>query len=458
MSDVGRLLRSLPAIDRLLANPAWAALPHVPRHLQRDACRVAVDGLRAEVLAGRADLPSPEAIVALALAQAEQSRRPVLQPVVNATGVVLHTNLGRAPLAQVALDAIASSAGRYANLELDLETGKRGSRHEHLADSFARLLGCGDVVVTNNNAAAVFLALGALAADGAVAISRGELVEIGGSFRMPDIMEASGARMLEVGTTNRTHLADYERALDAGARVLLKVHRSNFDLVGFTAEVGITELAELAHARGARLVYDLGSGLLRSRPHLDDGCVADALAQGADLVLFSGDKLLGGPQAGVAAGRPEVVDRLRNHPVMRLVRPGKLTLLALEATLRAWEAEPDGAPVPVAVLCDRPLKELHAEATALAKQLRSALGDRAEVRVVPVDSTTGGGSSARITLPSHAVSVRPPRGEEELAASLRHGDPAVIGRLEDGALLLDVRALLDGDAERIVAAFGRWTS
>ncbi len=458
MPDVGRILRSLPAIDRLLADAAWQALPHVPRHLRRDACRTVVEALRAEVLAGASELPPVDQILARALAQAEASTRPVLQPVVNATGIVLHTNLGRAPLAPAALDAITACAGRYSNLEFDLEDGKRGSRHEHLAASFARLLGCGDVVVANNNAAAVFLALSALAAGEGVAISRGELVEIGGSFRMPDIMDASGARMIEVGTTNRTHLADYERALDAGATVLLKVHRSNFAVVGFTKEVGIAELAELAHARGALVVYDLGSGLLRSRPHLDDGCVTDALNDGADLVLFSGDKLLGGPQAGIAAGTPEAVAALRSHPVMRLVRPGKLTLLALEATLRAWEADPEGTPVPVAELTSRPVEELHAAATELARSLRTLLGDRAEVRVVPVDSKTGGGSSALITLPSHAVSVRPPGGEDELAAALRHGDPAVVGRLEDGALLLDVRALLDGDAERILAAFGRWSS
>jgi L-seryl-tRNA(Ser) seleniumtransferase len=453
---VSASFRDLPAVHVLLADPAWEAACHVARHLRRAACRAVLDDARETLKAGgdvRLEDLAPSAV-----ARAASDAQPVLVPVVNATGVLLHTNLGRAPLADVALEAIAASAGRYSNLEFDLDGGKRGSRHEHLGAAFARVLGCGDVLVTNNNAAAVFLALKALAGEGAgVVVSRGELVEIGGSFRMPDIMEASGASMVEVGATNRTHLADYERALDAGASVVMKVHQSNFAIVGFTKAVGLKELASAAHARDAILIYDLGSGLLRSREGLGDDCVLAALEQGADLVLFSGDKLLGGPQAGIVAGRSDLVQRLRSHPVMRLVRPGKLTLLALEATLRAWESEPEGSPVPVAELASRTAEELRVVADRLASSVASVVGDRADVDVVAAESTPGGGSSAVLELPSWAVRVRPLDGSEDgLAAVLRRGRPAVVGRLESGAVLLDVRSLLDGDEARIRDALLRW--
>ncbi len=458
MSD---LLRQLPAVHVLLEHPAWDAAPHLPRHLRREACRSVLEQVREQLRSGAVDAPPegwPDALAARALDRARADRQPVLKPVVNATGVLLHTNLGRAPLAPEALEAIQRCAGGYSNLELDLDSGTRGSRHEHLGAAFARVLGCGDVLVTNNNAAAVFLALKALAGEGArVVISRGELVEIGGSFRMPDIMEASGASMLEVGATNRTHLADYERALDAGAGVVMKVHRSNFELVGFTSTVPLAELAAAAHARDALVIYDLGSGLLRSRPGLGDECVLDALADGADLVLFSGDKLLGGPQAGIVAGRADLVARLRKHPVMRLVRPGKLCLLALEATLRAWEADPQGDPVPAVALASRTVDALQVAADRLAEALVARLGDRADVDVVAVESTPGGGSSAVLRLPSRAVRVRPRGGSEEaLAAILRRGDPAVVARREAGALLLDLRTLLPGDEDRVLSAFLRW--
>lgn len=450
------LLRQLPAVHVLLEHPSWEST--VPRHLRREAVRAVLDACRQAILAGGDDVPGADELAARCIDRARADRRAVLQPVVNGTGVLLHTNLGRAPLADVALDAIAASAGRYSNLELDLDGGKRGSRHEHLGSSFARLLGCGDVLVTNNNAAAVFLALKALAGEGAgVVISRGELVEIGGSFRMPDIMEASGATMVEVGATNRTHAADYEEALDAGASLVMKVHRSNFELVGFTKTVPLAELARLTHDRGGLVLYDLGSGLLRSRPGLGDECVLGALADGADLVLFSGDKLLGGPQAGIVAGRADLVQKLRKHPVMRLVRPGKLTLLALEATLRAWSDDPSGTPVPASELAARTEAELQKSAESLAEGLRSIFGARATVEVVEVESTPGGGSSATLRLPSRAVAIQPIDGSaESLAAALRQGRPAVVARRESGAVLIDVRTLLSGDPERVLIAAKRW--
>ena len=268
-------------------------------------------------------------------------------------------------------------------------------------------------------------------------------------------MAASGARMVEVGTTNRTRLSDYKGALDAGASLVMKVHRSNFDVVGFTEEVGIAELAGLCHPRAVPLLYDLGSGLLRSRPGLGEACVTEALEAGADLVLFSGDKLLGGPQCGVVAGRRVLVERLRRHPLMRMVRPGKLTLLALEATLRAWARDPEGAPVPAAEMLSRSPKVLRERAESLASALRGVLASTAAVSVVAVDGLVGGGSAPGLALPGFAVAVRPPSGESELAEALRRGDPAVVGRIEGGALLLDVRTLLAGDEGRIVDAFRR---
>jgi L-seryl-tRNA(Ser) seleniumtransferase len=283
------------------------------------------------------------------------------------------------------------------------------------------------------------------------------LVEIGGSFRMPDIMAASGARLLEVGTTNRTRLDDYRRALDEGAGVLLKVHQSNFAMVGFTEEVELRALVALAHERGAIVIHDLGSGLLNSTPRLGEACVAESLAAGVDLVLFSGDKLLGGPQAGVIAGRPELLDRIRSHPMARMLRPGKLTFLALEATLLAWERDSGGAQVLASRLCHLSAEELEGAANRLAAAISAAFEPGSvHAEVVPVQSTPGGGSSALLQLPSSAVALSSPRcSEEELAALLRGGEPAVLGRIEDGRVLLDVRTLLSGDHERILVALKR---
>jgi L-seryl-tRNA(Ser) seleniumtransferase len=452
-------LRNLPAVDRLLDDPCWADAPQLPTHLRRDACRVVVASLREAILAGEhSELPPIPSLAAEALQHALAETQPALRRVVNATGVVLHTNLGRAPLCEAALAAIAELAGGYTNLEMDLDSGRRDSRNMRLVPSLARVLGAPDVAVVNNNAAAVYLSLCALAGDGVgVAVSRGELVEIGGSFRMPDIMASSGARLMEVGTTNRTRLADYERALDEGARVLLKVHQSNFAIVGFTEEVEIQALVALAHERGAIVIHDLGSGLLNSTPQLGKACVAESRAAGVDLVLFSGDKLLGGPQAGVIAGRSELLERIRRHPMARMLRPGKLTFLALEATLLAWERDSGGSEVLASRLCNRSAEELEAEANRLAADLSAAAPPGTLVtEVVAVQSTPGGGSSALLQLPSSAVALSSPRcSEDQLAALLRRGEPAVLGRIEDGRVLLDVRTLLSGDHERILAALTR---
>jgi L-seryl-tRNA(Ser) seleniumtransferase len=451
--------RAIPKVDLLLAHPAWEQARHVGRSVRRDACRAVLDSLREAIAQGRAGVEdcALDRVAHRAVEQAKADTRPLLRPVVNATGVILHTNLGRAPLADAALAAVTATAGRYTNVEMDLDGGKRDNRMHRIGAAFARLLDCGDVVVANNCAAAVFLSLSALAKGSGAVISRGELVEIGGSFRMPDIMHASGAAMIEVGTTNRTHSEDYRAALEAGARVVLKVHQSNFAVVGFTRSVEIEELATLSHEYGALLVHDLGSGLLRSRPELGADCVRRSLDAGADLVLFSGDKLLGGPQCGIAAGTQPVIARLRSSPVLRLVRPGKLTMLALEATLREWERDPEGSGIPCAAMIARGLDELRATAEELAARAREVLGDRAGVELVDVQSTPGGGSSALLRLPSVGVAISPVEGsDQDLADTLRRGDPAVVARLEDGRVLLDVRTLLEGDVDAVVVALGRW--
>lgn len=452
------MLRDLPSIDRLLSESVWDEGPPVPRVARKRACQAVVEQLRGRVLAGdKSAIPTAAELARRAVARARDASSPALRRVVNGTGVILHTNLGRAPLPATALDAIARTAGGYTNLEMDLVTGQRDSRHGRLAEMFARVIGCEDVVIANNNAAAVFLALSALAGDGAeVAVSRGELVEIGGSFRMPEIMEQSGARLREVGATNCTHRHDFDRALSSGVPILMKVHRSNFEQVGFTSEVSIEDLGELAREHDALLLHDLGMGVLDRAPGVarDSGrpgeSVRRSLDAGAHVVLFSGDKLLGGPQAGILAGRADILERIRKHPVMRLVRPGKLCLLALEATLRAWDADPDGAGVPAARMMAASAASLRLDAAALASRLQRTGTD---ATVVPSKSAPGGGSLPGTTLDSWAVALRVDgRSAAEIAAALRTHEPPVVGRIEDGAVLIDVRTLLDGDADVVAAA------
>jgi L-seryl-tRNA(Ser) seleniumtransferase len=446
-------LRLLPSIDRLLAAAAWEEASQVPHAIRRDACREVVDGARTRILGGELDGVDEGAMIRDAVALAVDRVRPVLRPVINATGVILHTNLGRAPLPRAAVDAIVAAAGRYTNIEMSLETGRRDHRLTKLSAAFSRVLGAPDVVVVNNNAAAVFLVLKALAGDGTgVAVSRGEQVEIGGSFRIPDILAEAGGRMIEVGTTNRTHLRDYMSAMDAGARILLKVHRSNFSIVGFTKEVPVSELVELTREREGIVVYDLGSGLLWGDLAGGEDTVRGALEAGVDVVCFSGDKLLGGPQCGIVVGRADLVERIRTHPLMRMLRPGKLQLLALEATLLAWERDPSGGEIPAARAMSRPRPELKRAAQRLRDRLAPLLPDELAVTVTSLDSTPGGGSAPGVLLASWGVAIEGP-GTAQLAGRLRRGDPPVVARMEDGRLLMDVRTLLSGDEDAIVARF-----
>ncbi len=370
------------------------------------------------------------------LAELSGVRRPSLRRVLNATGVLVHTNLGRAPLSPAALERVADVGSGYSNLEYDLARGERGSRQDHLASLLGRLTGAEAALVVNNNAAAILLALAALAEGREVVVSRGELIEIGDGFRIPDVLARSGARLVEVGTTNRTRAADYERAVGPETGALLRVHQSNFRVVGFSEQPRLAELAEIARRHGVPLVDDLGSGALS--PVGDEPTPSASLAAGADVVCFSGDKLLGGPQAGIVVGQAELVERLRRHPLQRALRADKLTLAALEGTLvEALSPETRGE-IPVLRMLHEPLDVVRARAERLAE----LVGGEVEETVARV----GGGALPLAELPSAACAV-----EEMLAEPLRLGEPPVIGVVRDGRLLLDCRTLTDGEVDEVAA-------
>jgi L-seryl-tRNA(Ser) seleniumtransferase len=382
-----------------------------------------------------------------------RAARPSLRPVLNATGVIVHTNLGRAPLAREALEAAVAASAGYSTLEYDLETGARGSRQAHVEGLVRELSGAQAALVVNNCAAATLLAAAALAAGREVIVSRGQLVEIGGSYRVPDVVEQSGARLREVGTTNRTRLADYERALRPDTGAILRVHQSNFRTVGFVEEVEIEELAALGGLAGVPVIDDVGSGvLLDGVPELaDEPAVARSVRAGCALVCFSGDKLLGGPQAGVMAGRAEAVAACRRHPLARAVRIDKLGLAALEATLRLL-GDPKEARQAIPVL--RMLTLAPEELRARAERLRGRLAE-AGVGVEVVDATArvGGGALPLLELTGPACAVDPgPAGLDAVAARLRACDPPVVGRAREGRLLLDPRTLRDEDADAVAEA------
>jgi L-seryl-tRNA(Ser) seleniumtransferase len=415
-------LRDLPSVDELargVADPLAVA-----------AAREVLERAREDIRAG-ADPGDLTARLADVLAAA---REPRLRRVLNATGVLVHTNLGRAPLPEAALDRV-KAAGGYSNLEYDLSSGSRGSRQDHLAPLLRRLTGGEGAIVVNNNAAAMLLALAALAEGREVVVSRGELIEIGDGFRIPDVLARSGARLVEVGTTNRTRAADYERAVGSDTALLLRVHQSNFRVVGFAEQPRLEELAAVAGRHELPLLADLGSGALV--PVEGEPTPAEALAAGADLVCFSGDKLLGGPQAGIVAGRADLVEQLRRHPLHRALRSDKLTLAALEGTLALYLDRPDDVPVL------RMLREPPASVRARAERLAAAAGGTVEETVARV----GGGALPTAELPSFACAL-----EEELAAALRAHEPPVIGVVRDGRTLLDCRTLTDAEADEAAEA------
>jgi L-seryl-tRNA(Ser) seleniumtransferase len=424
-------LRDLPSVDRLLADERLAG---EPRALAVAACRTALDRARKEIRAGR----DPGDVAELALAELVSARRASLVRAINATGVIAHTNLGRAPLSEAALGRAVEVGRGYSNLEYDLAEGRRGSRQDHVVSVLRRVTGAEAALVVNNNAAAVLLALAALAEGRDVLVSRGELIEIGDGFRIPDVLARSGARLVEVGTTNRTRVADYETAITAQTALLLRVHQSNFRVVGFTDRPLLEELAALAARHGLALVDDLGSGALV--PLGDEPQARESLALGADLVCFSGDKLLGGPQAGIVLGRADLVERLRRHPLQRALRADKLTLAALEGTLALY-LDPERArqEVPVLRMLDEPAGRVRARAERLASLVDGAVEETV--------ARAGGGALPLAELPSFACAV-----EEELAELLRLGEPPVVGVVRDGRLLLDCRTLTDAEVNEVAAA------
>ncbi len=430
------LRRQLPSIDAILANPGIASLlAEHPRALVVKAARAAVDAAR--VNGGAPPVEGWDAAVRAAVARLGV---PSLAPVINATGVVLHTNLGRAPLAPAAIAALTRVAQGYSALEYDLGRGTRGSRHAHCRDLLIELTGAADALVVNNAAGAVLLALSALARGGQAIVSRGELVEIGGSFRIPDILARSGATLVEVGTTNRTHPNDYDRALTADSKVLLKVHRSNFQVTGFTADVAVVELAELAHDRGIACVYDLGSGLLMDLSHwglTGEPTVSEGVAAGADVVAFSGDKLLGGPQAGILVGSEAAIAACRGDPIARTVRADKLTLAALEATLALYR-EPEIArkEIPVLRMLTESMDSIRNRAERLGGQL------------IEGDSEVGGGSFPGAKLRTWLAGFP----DERLAERLRANDPPIIARVAGSRVLLDARTIFPEQIDTVIAA------
>jgi L-seryl-tRNA(Ser) seleniumtransferase len=422
-------LRDLPSVDELARG--------VDDPLAVDAARAVIDRAREEIRAGA----EPGDLTARLHGELRALRTPSLRRVLNATGVVLHTNLGRAPLAEAAIAHVVETARGYSNLELDLSSGTRGSRQDHVAPLLRRLTGAEATLVVNNNAAAVLLALAALAEGREVIVSRGELIEIGDGFRIPDVLARSGARLVEVGTTNRTRAQDFERAIGPETALLLHVHQSNFRQVGFAEQPQLTELAAVAARHGIPLVDDVGSGALADLPAGSVGRRAagswgepSIRESPADLVCFSGDKLLGGPQAGIVVGRADLVEKLRRHPLQRALRADKLTLAALEGTLRAYL---EGGDVPV-------LRMLRGDVRKRAERLASLVGGEVEETVGRV----GGGALPQVELPSFAVAL----ADEALAAPLRAATPPVLGIVRDGRLLLDCLALADDDVDEVAAA------
>lgn len=470
------LFRELPSVDELLRAPAIGSLAksHGAAAVT-DAARAVLARLRTEIASGLLDAPSLKlaltGFAAAIEAQLRQSLSYSLRPVINATGVILHTNLGRAPLAASALSHIRDTARLYSNLEFEIEAGARGKRDAHLQRLFRRLLG--DVrtetglpedpasdgpglstIVVNNNAAAVLLALNTQAEGGEVIVSRGELVEIGGSFRIPDVMKKSGAILREVGTTNRTRIADYEDAMNDRTRLLLRVHRSNFEITGFTEQASTVDLVALAGRRGLPFMEDLGSGALVDLQNFGisgEPSVLDSLRAGVDVVTYSGDKLLGGPQAGLISGRSELVSRMRTNSLFRALRVGKLTYSALEATLLAYvKRDHDG--IPALKMMGLTKEEIGKRADALAEQLSPVLSSKLTVEIIDGESVIGGGAAPSSVLPTRLLAVSCANlSADEVASRLRRSDPPIVARVEEGRVLLDLRTVF-ADQDPIVAS------
>ena len=450
-----------PSLDRLLREPPVVVLiERFGRPGVTQAARAELEAARAALAAGKGSFDEPAFVDACARRLQRQAMSS-LRPVFNLTGTVLHTNLGRALMPRSAVDAVVQAMTRPVNLEFDLGGGERGERDRHVESLIVALTGAEAALVVNNNAAGVYLVLNTLASRREVPVSRGELVEIGGAFRIPDIMARAGAKLVEVGTTNRTHLRDYESAINPRTSALMKVHTSNYSVRGFTAAVSEAKLAAIAHARGLPLVTDLGSGTLANLEELGlphEPTPRDAIGAGVDLVTFSADKLLGGPQAGLVVGRRDLIDRLRGNPMKRALRVDKMTLAALEAVLRLYR-DPDRlkAELPTVAFLTRPAAEIEAQAHRLLPAVRAAAGDSVEAGVREVRSQIGSGSLPLDLIASHAISLAIPGRRRhafaaEIARAFRELPVPVLGRIHDGAFVMDLRCL--DHEEEFVAQLG----
>lgn len=444
MADAQDRLRSLPSVDALLQREASKTMMNAHgRAATVEALRAALGEARDAILRG-AGVPAEAAILDRAQTLAAMAQAPTLKPVINATGVILHTNLGRAPLSADVIAAMREVAEGYSNLEYDLEAGHRGSRYVHAEGLLCELTGAEAALVVNNNAGAVLLALSALARDAEVVISRGQLVEIGGGFRIPDVMAQSGARLVEVGTTNRTYLRDFASAIGDRTAALMRVHTSNFRLQGFVHQPEASHLAELAHSRGLFLLDDLGSGTILDTaryglPH--EPTVQESLAAGADLVSFSGDKLLGGPQAGLLVGRAEIIARLREYPLTRALRVDKGTLAGVQANLMHYVRQEAESAIPIW----RMMALTQEQVGKMAQTLLDELGPSGHsCELIPGRSMVGGGSLPEESLATMLLAL-PPSDADTIAMQLRQGAPAVVARIQDGRVVLDLRTVSPGE-------------
>ena len=445
------LLRKIPKVDELLRLPALAeVIAAFGDRAVVEAIRAELDVLRQGILTGKiCTLPETADLCCRIGKRAKGDALPSFRRVINGTGIILHTNLGRACLSEKAAMAVYEASKAYSNLEYDLETGNRGSRYSHVEGILCRLTGAESALVVNNNAAAVLLTLSALTQGGQVIVSRGELVEIGGSFRIPEIMESCGAQLKEVGATNKTHLRDYENAITEQTKALMKVHTSNYRIIGFSETPVLPDLVELGHHHNLPVIEDLGSGCLLNLNQFgihDEPSVQDSIRAGVDVVSFSGDKLLGGPQAGIILGKKKYLDILKKHPLNRAMRVDKMTLAALEATLKSYETDMLEE-IPVIGMLAATADALHAKAERLAALLRKA---GIETEIIPTEGRVGGGSVPNHALPSYAVAFG--GNVNALEEKLRSGLQPIIGRIHEGKFLLDVRTLFEEDFPTVVEA------
>ena len=457
------LLRLLPKIDEVLMDEGISALmERIPRETVVDAVRDSVETIRADILAGKITEPSEmklDTIIDRINHTANKMDIKSLRPVINATGVVLHTNLGRANLSDKAVEQVVSAARSYSTLEYDPEKGTRGSRHIHVENIIKKITGAEAAMAVNNNAAATMLVMAAVGRGREMIVSRGELVEIGGSFRIPDIMKESGSVLVEVGTTNKTRISDYESHINENTAALLKVHTSNYRVIGFTEDVSVRELRELGDKYGLPVIYDMGSGLMTdlSEWGIHEPVVRDGLKDGADLILFSGDKLLGGPQAGIIAGKKELIDKIKSHPLARVVRVDKMTIAALEATLSEYgDRDRALSEIPVLRMLTKSRDELQAECLLL-KGMLDEIGDPEDgnpaytIRIMDDDGVVGGGSAPDSRLQNVVLAIdHRTLSPDSIEEALRKGEPPVIARIKNDSVIIDVRTV-DRSGYEIIA-------